>query len=169
MTQPLQRRTMLALAGTLLLSSGCGFRLRGNFTAPFSTLYLQMRENTRFAAQLTRTIEAGSNVRIVARPEEAEAVFELLDMRRERDVLSINALGRAREYELTLSMQFRVTSPDGFDFVEATTLTTTRDLSYSESEFLSREKEEEILYGDMESDILAQVVRCLEAAKSPES
>lgn len=30
-------------------------------------------------------------------------------------------------------------------------------------------KEEEILYGDMESDILAQVVRCLEAAKSPES
>ena len=66
-------------------------------------------------------------------------------------------------------MQFRVTSPDGFDFVEATTLTTTRDLSYSESEFLSREKEEETLYGDMESDILAQVVRCLEAAKSPES
>ena len=156
---------MLALAGALLLSSGCGFRLRGNFTAPFSTLYLQMRENTRFAAQLTRTIEAGSNVRVVARPEEAE----LLDMRRERDVLSINALGRAREYELTLSMQFRVTSPDGFDFVEATTLTTTRALSYSESEFLSREKEEEILYGDMESDILAQVVRCLEAAKSPES
>ena len=50
----------------------------------------------------------------------------------------------------------------------ATTLATNRNLPYTESEFLSREKEEEILYRDMENDLIVQMVRRLAAARSPD-
>ena len=164
----LTRRTLVAALAAAPLLSACGFRLRGHFQAPFDTLYLQLGENTRLGGYLKRLIEAGSNVRCVASAKEAEAVLEFLRIERSRDVLSINALGRAREYELTLTIEFRVTAPDdGFEFVPATTLVTSRDLTYSESEFLSRETEEEVLYRDMENDLSAQLVRYLEASRTP--
>ena len=49
-----------------------------------------------------------------------------------------------------------------------TRLSSSRDLTYSESEFLSREKEEATLYADMENDVIAQLVRYIEAAKGPD-
>lgn len=60
-----------------------------------------------------------------------------------------------------------MTSPDGFDYMEAVTLTTRRDLTYAESDFLSREKEEAFLYRDMEADLVSQLMRRIEAIKPP--
>ena len=168
--QHLSRRSVFALLGSLagsVVLSGCGFRLRGQFSAPFETLYLQMPENTRFSGLLKRVIESGSDVRVVTSPKEADAILELLSVNRSRDILSINDAGRAREYELTMTLEFRVVSPDGFDFVETTRLVTSRDLTYSESEFLSREGDEQVLYDDMENDLISQIVQRLGAAKGP--
>lgn len=162
------RRHLLgaALVGALPLA-GCGFRLRGSFSTPFKTLYLQMPPNSRLTVRLRQELLAESGVTIVNTPAEAEAILELLSDSRSRDVLSINDTGRAREYELTLSLSFRVSSPDGFDYMEAVTLTTRRDLTYAESDFLSREKEEAFLYRDMEADLVSQLMRRIEAIKPP--
>ena len=168
--QHLSRRSVFALLGSLagsVVLSGCGFRLSGQFSAPFETLYLQMPENTRFSGLLKRVIESGSDVRVVKSPKEADAILELLSVNRSRDILSINDAGRAREYELTTTLEFRVVSPEGFDFVETTRLATSRDLTYSESEFLSREGEEKVLYDDMDNDLVSQIVQRLGAAKGP--
>ena len=145
----------------------CGFRLRGSYSTPFRTLYLQMPENSYLAVRLRQELLAGSDVTIVNTPSEAEAILELLSDSRSRDVLSINDTGRAREYEITLSLSFRVSNPSGIDYMEAVTLTASRDLTYSESDFLSREKEEAFLYRDMEADLVNQLMRRIEAIKPP--
>ena len=110
------RRHLLgaALIGALPLT-GCGFRLRGSYSTPFRTLYLQMPENSYLAVRLRQELLAGSDVTIVNTPSEAEAILELLSDSRSRDVLSINDTGRAREYEITLSLSFRVSNPSGID------------------------------------------------------
>ena len=51
--------------------------------------------------------------------------------------------------------------------MEAVTLTASRDLTYSESDFLTREKEEAFLYRDMEADLVNQLMRRIEAIKPP--
>ena len=171
MFERLTRRQILSASGALLgstLLAGCAFRLRGHFDAPFETLYLQMTENTRFPGLLKRMIESGSSIRCVSSPREADAILELLSMTRSRDILTINDAGRAREYELTLTLEFRCTSPEGYEYVDTTRLIANRDITYTESEFLSREKEEEVLYIDMENDLINQIVRRLEAARAPE-
>lgn len=171
MPQDFSRRRALTAAGSLLLAtslSGCGFRLRGRFEAPFETLYLDMPENSLFTARLKHTVEAGSSVRCVNSIREAEAVLQITDQSRGSDILTVNDAGKAREYELTLRITFRCTSPiDGFEYVESTTLAASRELPYTESEFLSREKESEVLYRDMENDLVMQVVRRLSAARTP--
>ena len=169
----LSRRSALLRIGAPALAlvlplAGCGFRLRGRFEAPFETLYLQMGRNERFTALLKQSIEAGSSERCVDSMREADAILSIVSTSRSRDVLTYNDTGHAREYELTLRITFRCDSPDGFEFVPATTLATTRNLPYTESEFLSREKEEEILYRDMENDLIVQMVRRLAAARSPD-
>ena len=131
-------------------------------------MYLQMAENTPLSTALKRQILAGSSIEIVSDPNEAEAILVLMNQTRSSDILSINDAGRAREYELTMTIDFRVSSPDGFDYLEPTQLVATRDMSYSEIEFLSREKEENFLYRDMEKDLIGQLVRYIEAIEPKE-
>ena len=160
------RRQLLgaALLGTLSLS-GCGFRLRGTFNLPFKTIYLQIPANTPMSTLIRQELAAESTVTIVDDPADTEAILEYLGQQRSSDVLSINDLGRAREYELTLSIEFRVTSPDGYLYMPSTRLSATRSLSYSESEFLSRAREEQFLYRDMQADIVNRLMHHIEAIK----
>ena len=61
----LTRRQLLgasALLGSLLLT-GCGFHLRGSFTAPFEKLYIQGGFNNPLIVRLRHMLEAGSNHR----------------------------------------------------------------------------------------------------------
>lgn len=152
-----------AAALSALTLSGCGFHLRGRFVAPFETLYLQMRENTPLSTEIARAVQAESDIRIVNSPNEADAILELLRDSRNRDVLSINDAGQAREYELTKTLEFRVTSPDGYVFLKPTRLVATRSLPYSDADFLSRHNEENLLYRDMDSDMVKQLMRYLAA------
>jgi LPS-assembly lipoprotein len=160
----ISRRLFLgaALAGALPLS-GCGFHLRGSFETPFKTMYLQMSDNSPFAVQLARQLKGGSNLEIVSDPTQAEAIFVLISERRSRDVLSINDAGRSREYELTMRVRYRVSSPEGFDWLETREISTTRQLTYSETRYLSREYEEAFLYNDMRQDLINQIVHSIEA------
>lgn len=168
MSYSLSRRCLIGIlaAGAL---SGCGFRLRGSFTAPFETLYVRsIDDNTPFYGTLRRTLESGSNIKLVSSEDEADAVLDISRLQKSRDILTINVSGKVREYELTLQLVFSVVGPDGFEYVPETTLTSSRDLSYSESEFLSRENEEALLYEDMQNDLLAQLTRYIEASRLPQ-
>ena len=60
----ISRRLILGAASALVLS-GCGFHLRGSFTLPFKTLYVDMDENSAFRARLVRLLTAGSSVKVV--------------------------------------------------------------------------------------------------------
>ena len=105
------RRTLIAAAA--LAMTGCGFRLRGRFTLPFETLYISYNLNTPLGSQLSRQLKAGSDVRLVNSPSEAQAILYILGERRSRNVVAYNAYGDAREYELKLEVSFRLAAPDG--------------------------------------------------------
>ena len=140
------RRTLLATL-IALPAAGCGFRMKGRFDAPFDTLYIALERNTPLYAELARQLKAGSN------------------KTQSRDILSLNFRGDVAENELTLTMTFRITTPDGRDFVPETTLTTSRTVTYSEREYLSRQNEEALLFAEMQSDLVSLILRRIEAAK----
>lgn len=160
----MDRRALLAGAAAAALS-GCGFKLRGTQTLPVETLFLALPVNSPLGAEITRVVRSSTNARVVTDRKDAQAIFELLGESREREVLSVNAQGRAREYQLRLLTTFRVVDPRGIEMIAPTTLTARRDISFNESELLAKESEEALLYRDMQSDLVRQMVTRLQGMR----
>jgi LPS-assembly lipoprotein len=163
----MDRRALLACVAALATAAlgGCGFQLRGAQTLPIDTLYLALPVNSPLGAEITRVVRSSTNAKVVNDRKQAQAIFELIGEAREREVLSINAQGRAREYQLRLLSTFRVTDPNGLDLIAPTTLTASRDVSFNESELLAKESEEALLYRDMQSDLVRQMVTRLQGIR----
>lgn len=159
------RRTLIAAAA--LAMTGCGFRLRGRFTLPFETLYISYNLNTPLGSQLSRQLKAGSDVRLVNSPSEAQAILYILGERRSRNVVAYNAYGDAREYELKLEVSFRLAAPDGALYLPDTVIAAVREISYNEEDYLTRDTEEALVINEMLSDIVVQMVRRIEKAQPP--
>ncbi|HEX5640501.1 MAG TPA: LPS assembly lipoprotein LptE [Burkholderiaceae bacterium] len=160
----MDRRALLAGAAAATLS-GCGFTLRGAQALPVETLFLALPVNSPLGAEITRVVRSSTNARVVTDRKEAQAIFELLGESREREVLSVNAQGRAREYQLRLLTTFRVVDPNGIELIAPTTLTARRDIAFNESELLAKESEEALLYRDMQSDLVRQMVTRLQGMR----
>ncbi len=161
-------RKISALALCLLLLA-CGFHLRGQAALPFENLYVNAFAGSAFAAQLKRAIVAGTNARLSDKAEDAQAVFQLVRETNEKQILSLGADGRVREYQLRYRVAFRLQSNQGQDWIPQTEIVLKRDITFNDTQVRSKESEEALLYKDMQNDAVQQVMRRLSAAKAPAS
>jgi LPS-assembly lipoprotein len=157
-------RALLILASLVL--AGCGFQLRGTANVPFETLYLPSATGG-IALDLKRNIQAGTRAKVVDDIKKADAVMQFTEETRAKEILSLTGTGRVREYQLRYRVGFRVHDGKGGDYVPQTTIQLTRDISFNDSEILAKEAEEGLLYRDMQSDMVQQIMRRLAAAQKP--
>jgi LPS-assembly lipoprotein len=158
-------RRALVVALSLVLA-GCGFKLRGTADVPFETLYLP-GATSGIALDLKRNIQAGTNAKVVDDPAKADAVMQFTEESRQKEVLSLTGTGRVREFQLRYRVGFRVHDGKGNDFVPQSTIQLTRDVTFNDTEILAKEQEEQLLFRDMQSDMVQQILRRLAAAKPP--
>ena len=97
---------------------------------------------------------------------EAEVILDGLGERREKAVVGATSSGQVREFQLRLSFTFRLRTPQGKELIPETELLQTRDISFNESAVLAKEAEENLLYRDMQTDIVQQLMRRLAAVKT---
>ena len=159
-------RAALSLAFALLVS-GCGFQLRGTAELPFETLYMPPATGPGVVLDLRRNIASGTHTSVVDDPKKAAAVLEFSQEAREKVILSLNAAGRVSEYQLRYRVGFRVHDGKGGEFVPAKTVQLTREITFNDSDVLSKETEEQLMYRDMQRDMVQQIMRYLAAAQRP--
>ena len=157
-------KKLLVLA--LIVLAGCGFRLRGSADVPFQTLYIP-NAVTGIALELKRSIQAATDAKVVDDPKGADALLQFSHETRDREILSLNAAGRVREYRLRYRVGFRVHDGKGNDYVPQSSLELTRDISFNDAQVLAKEAEEELLFRDMQNDMVQQILRRLAAARRP--
>jgi LPS-assembly lipoprotein len=80
-------------------------------------------------------------------------------------VLSLTGTGKVREFQLRYRVGFRVHDGKGTDFVPQSLIQLTRDVTFNDTEILAKEQEEQILFRDMQTDMVQQILRRLAAAK----
>lgn len=149
-----------------LLLAGCGFQLRGSADVPFKTIFVPSVAGG-IGLELKRNIQAGTNAKVVDEAKQAEAVLDILEETRAKEILSLTGTGRVREFQLRYRVGFRVHDGKGREFVPATTVNLLRDISFNDTDVLAKESEEQLLYRDMQSDMVQQILRRLAAAKPP--
>jgi LPS-assembly lipoprotein len=84
-------------------------------------------------------------------------------------VVAINSQGRATEYQLRLRIRFRVLDKDALELIAPTDLIARRDITFNESDLLAKESEEGLLYRDMQSDLVRQMVNRLAGIRTDAS
>jgi LPS-assembly lipoprotein len=162
------RKLFVGFAGLTLLLAGCGFQLRQAPHFAFSSIYIAGAPASALGSELRRTIASGGNVRVVdeARIASADVVLDLVGDQREKVVVGLNASGQVREFQLRTRVKFKLRTPQGKELIPETELLQQRDISFNESAALAKEAEENLLYRDMQSDIVQQLMRRLAAVKT---
>ena len=149
-----------------MLLAGCGFHLRGTAEVPFQTLYVP-NATSGIALDLKRNVQAGTQAKVVDDAKQAEAILVFSDEAREKNILSLNAQGRVREFQLRYRVGFRMHDGKGGDYIPQTQIALTRDITFNDSDVLAKEAEEQLLFRDMQNDMVQQIMRRLASAKRP--
>jgi LPS-assembly lipoprotein len=155
---------LIVLAASL---TACGFHLRGSngsFTMPFQSIYLAFPDTSPLGVELKRNLRGG-DTKIAESPEQAQARFDVVSESRGKSILSLNSQGRVREYLLTYTLVFRVRNAAGAEMLAPTEISLKRAITFNETEVLAKESEEALLYRDMQSDLVQQILRRLAAIK----
>jgi len=162
---PLGPSSFILLAAAVLLS-GCGFQLRGPTNLPFNTLYVQAPVTSQFAIQMRREVAAGSQTKIVDDAKNAEATLQILGEAREKQILSLTTGGRVSEFRLLYRVSYRLIDSKSADRIPPGNIVLQRSYAFNDSDVLSKESEEVLLYRDMQSDAVHQLMRRLQATKT---
>jgi LPS-assembly lipoprotein len=156
----------LASIALALALAGCGFKMRGQASLPFETLYVS--GGSAIAVDLKRNITAGTRTRLVEAQSDAQAILGFTQDAREKVILSFNTQGRIREYQLRYRVGYRVYDARGRDYIPANEILLTRDISFNDAQVLAKESEEALLFRDMQTDMVQQILRRLAAVRPPD-
>ena len=165
----MKRKTLLLLAAASMVLAACGFQLRQAPIFAFSTIYIASAPNSSLGNELKRSMASGGTVQVVddvARIDTTQVVLDVLTDQREKVVVGLNASGQVREFQLRTRLKFKLRTPQGKELIPETELLQQRDISFNESAVLAKEAEEGLMYRDMQSDIVQQLMRRLASIKA---
>jgi LPS-assembly lipoprotein len=168
----MQRRHLmqsLAAAGVLLVTAGCGFRLRGTPNFAFKSIYVNIPDSSAVGNDLKRALATNSALQVITDPQkmlQAEVILDALADQREKTVIGSSSAGQVREFQLRLRFSFKLRTPQDKELIEQVEILQQRDFSYNESAALAKEAEEALLYRDMQGDLVQQIMRRLAAIRT---
>lgn len=160
----MSRVLTLLLVLTALLSSGCGYHLRGEANLPPEMQKTQLIINDEYStlARRLRVMLERSGVEFVA-AEQATAVLEIPQNRIVTEVLTIADNARVREYRVTATLRFRLTDTRGQELIGWQTLRQSREISFDEQRILASSREQEYLREDLAETMAQLLVARLES------
>ncbi len=154
--------SLLLLCCTLV---ACGYHLRGSASYSVKRLYI-IADSAPHAGREVRRILQEEGVSIVDKKADAQAILFLRNEAINGRVLSVSAVsGRLEEVELNALLELEAQQPDGQVLLEARTIRLVRDYSFDETAVLAKDSEERILREELRRDVIAQVIRSIQAIK----
>ncbi len=165
----IQRRTLLIVFPAASLT-GCGFQLRGkaSYGYAFQTLFSGFTPNSPIGVDFKRQA-TGQGLTILdeaASANAAQVVLRVHQEQRERVVVGTGVSGQVNALQLRVRFRFSLLTTQGKILLDEVEILQEREQSYSESAALAKEAEEQLLYRDMQQDIVQQLLRRLSAVKS---
>ena len=163
-------RSLLVIAAAVSCLQACGFHLQGReeYSPELEAVYLQAADDTTpLARELRRSLEV-ARVNVADNTEAATAVLEILSDQTGRDVESVDAQNRPREYRVYYRATYRVVS-DGKVLLDNQRVIRTRVYSYDELEVLAKSHEEDLLRTALAREIAGVITRRLSKIDVPVS
>lgn len=161
-------RSVSLSLGVWMLTA-CGFQMRQTPDFVFKTIYVGFNANSNLGEEFKRALQMQGDVRLITDNRQLDAAQVILDVltdQREKSVVGANVSGQVREFQLRLRFKYRLRTLAGKELIPETELLLQRDITYNETAALSKEAEENLLYRNMQSDIVQQTLRRLSVLRS---
>jgi LPS-assembly lipoprotein len=149
----------------LFLLAGCGFHLKG-FQQTSSTLegvFIKDADNRKSLAGTIRRNLLQSGVKLVESADSARYQLQIHSERFRQRVASVDANGKALEYELSLNAQYSLLDGQGRALVSRQPMDLLRLLSFSGDDELGKRAEIQLTKEDMHREMGWQIIRQAEA------
>jgi LPS-assembly lipoprotein len=152
----------VGLAVALAVLAACGFHLEGRAPLPQSmqAAYVQATDQQTDFVQSLRKALLTSGARPAYAKSSSSSVVNILKDEVVRRTLSVSALNKPNEYEVTYLVRFSVSAGDK-ELLAPQEISATRSYSFDETRLLAKEHEEAILRQAMAHDLADRVVRQL--------
>ncbi|MFI2811694.1 MULTISPECIES: LPS assembly lipoprotein LptE [Microbulbifer] len=153
-------RRSLTIALIAIIATGCGWHLRGapkNFP-PGSQLYITAQDTqSDIAARLTRLLQS-SGLPMAESPELADYTLVIHDEIERKRTVSVDAKGRASEYELITSAVYSVRDANGRVLLNNAQADVYRTLEWDDNEVVSKGEEELLLREEMRRELIGRII-----------
>ncbi|MGB5602267.1 MAG: LPS assembly lipoprotein LptE [Gammaproteobacteria bacterium] len=159
----------IQLIGLFLLTFAlvaCGFHLRGSYELPehLSPVYLDKESMSLQLFRELRSTMKLSGAELTEDSTEAASVLKVDFEQQTRDVISVDTLGRAREYRLIYRLTFSLLTGEDVA-IDGSRIELTRNLLFNPETVLGVAEETEIIYNDIIADSARQIVQRMQALK----
>ncbi|WP_237055028.1 LPS-assembly lipoprotein LptE [Microbulbifer sediminum] len=169
-------RTFLRSLSVFLMAitvTACGWHLRGapkNFP-PGSQLYITAEDTqSDIAKRLTRLLQSGG-LPMAESPELADYTLIIHEEIERKRTVSVDAKGRASEYELITSAIYSVRDSNGRVLLNNAAADVYRTLEWDDNEVVSKGEEERLLRDEMRRELIGRIIdrlRRIDVDASPE-
>ena len=96
---------------------------------------------------------------------QAQLVLDVGNEQRDKVVVGVNSSGQVREFQLRLRVTLQLRNAQGKELIDGAEILQQRDMSYNETAALAKEAEEVLVFRDMQTDIVQQILRRLAAVQ----
>jgi LPS-assembly lipoprotein len=161
MMRHLQILSLVFLVCTL---AACGFQLRGAYSLPehLSPLYLDKDSMSLLLYKELRSTINASGAELTEDEATAASVLKISRENKTRDVISVDTLGRAREFRLVYRFTFTLKAYEEA-VIDKSNIELTRNLLFNPEAVLGVAEETEYIYRDMIRDSTGLVLLRLQA------
>ena len=165
----LGRRTWLGalIALPALLTSACGFKLRGSVSIPYKVLAITGNPSPPLRADLEMIVLTGSDAKVANNAKDADLILEIISEVNSREILAYNAAGQISAYRLNSRVEFRATDQNGVDVVPEAEIYVTRDMDFSVSTVLATDVQMVQFTNEMRTNLALQILRRVSATARP--
>lgn len=162
---------VLLSALTTTLLSACGWHLRGFSSVPINLdrVYLTAQDSHgALITELKRALQS-NKVQVTNASADAQYTIELSNEKTERRTVSVGNNALAAEYELNMSMDYRILNPAGEVVAPLVTATTYRAYTFDINAVVAKAEEERLIEREMRNNLVQQVLRRLQFISQDQS
>jgi LPS-assembly lipoprotein len=162
-------RSAFARVLVLMLCGGlaaCGFRLREEVRLPERLSELRVAgvdPLSPLGLELESAL-ARAGARIVRDPQQAAAALRIEALQERRTPLTVDAAGRAQEYEIVQSAEVSLLDPDGAIVMPVQRIELRRDYLFDTAQAQGTTNEEELMRAELQRELVLAILRRIDSA-----
>jgi LPS-assembly lipoprotein len=155
---------ILSLVFLVCTLAACGFQLRGAYNLPehLSPLFLDKDSMSLLMYKELRSTVKASGAELTEDKATAASMLQISREQKTRDVISVDSLGRAREYRLIYRFSFTLQASEEA-VIDKSNIQLTRNLLFNPEAVLGVAEETENIYRDMVRDSAGLILLRLQA------